>query len=111
MNEEILKRMHTCPCCNKEVGFNMKYLKGIGDAKSHRACFECADEYFEKVKSQYFIEEYKGNNIYKWNNFYFPYWEARYAYNSLEQCRNRIDNNTVAVVDMDSYSLVNLLVK
>lgn len=96
MNEDDAKRqlmriIRTCQCCNKEFknSFDVKILRGMDDMKLVRACKECADEYFEQVKSEYFVEEYKGNKFYKYKDKYYPYWGATYCFDSIEECRNR----------------------
>jgi hypothetical protein len=40
---------------------------------------------------QYEVEEYKGNKIYCVDGGYMPYFDCLYYYNSLEECRKRID--------------------
>ena len=91
--------MGVCPACKEDGStFRFNYLPGIGDTRSSRACSNCSDEYFEKIKSEYFVEEYKGNKIYKYKEHFLPYWECRYAFNTLEECKARIDNNHIAIM-------------
>ena len=111
-NPKWLSGYDECECCGKEmVGWTLRRMYGIGYTKTSKACEECHEEYFEQVKSQYFVEEYKGNKIYEWDNRYFPYWDATYAYDTIEDCRTRIDNAKVASVDMNSFMFVNSMMK
>lgn len=88
-----------CPACKEDGSlFRFKYLPGIANTKPTKACENCYKEYFESVKSPYFVEEYKGNKIYKYGDHYLPYWECQYAFNTLEECKARIDNNHVAIM-------------
>lgn len=108
--EKFYKAMRTCQCCNKEVDsiFQMRWLRGI---KKSKACSDCAEEYFETVKEQYFVEEYKGNKFYKDGDKYFPYWEAQYYFDSVEGCRVRTDDTNIAVVNMESFHSINGMLK
>lgn len=107
--EKHLIKMATCQCCNKvsDNPFSMQRMYGIADTKMSRACPECAEGYFESVKTKYFVEKYKGNSIYEYAGKYFPYWDAHYCYDTIESCRNRIDMRTVAVMDMNTFHTMN----
>lgn len=52
----------------------------------------CSMKCKQKNEEQYFIEEYKGTNIYCVNGRYIPYLECDYWYDSIEGIRERIDN-------------------
>lgn len=110
---EIQLKMRTCPCCKKELKsvFLMRYLRGIADTKTSRACIDCAESHFEEVKSQFFVEEYEGNKFYKYNDKYFPYWEANYCFDTLEGLRARTDDLALAVVDMRAFHMINNMMR
>lgn len=116
--EEFLnKKLRTCPCCKNEFDINVigvfKYMHGIGDMKLAKACNNCADEYFEQVKSEYFVEEYKGNKFYKYKDKYYPYWGATYYFDSIEGCRERVDmaEKGYASINLGEFHTINRLLK
>lgn len=78
-----------CDCCNKELSLgNFKIVRGI---KNIKVCNDC-EYYIDEVKSKYFVENYKNNDIYLVDGKYVPYWECLYYFNSLEECKSRIDD-------------------
>ena len=52
----------------------------------------CSEECKDNNEDQYFVEEYKGNNIYCVNGKYMPYLECEYWYDTIEGVKDRIDN-------------------
>ncbi|MEB5480862.1 hypothetical protein P8825_14950 [Shouchella clausii] len=94
--EQAKERALTCQSCGKitehPYGFDLKYLKGLKNAS---ACFDCADKYFESVKSKYLVEQYGGYDIYCVDGRYFPFWDSFYHLESLEACKNRIDKSNL----------------
>lgn len=52
----------------------------------------CSEECKDKNEDQYFVERYKGNNIYCVDGKYMPYLECEYWYDTIEGVKNRIDN-------------------
>lgn len=109
LDENLKRKLCICECCGKELSdpFVMQYLRGL---EKHRACPDCAKEYFDQIKAKYFVEEYKGNKFYKYDGKYFPYWDAQYYFNSIEECRKRADSNT-SVVNMSAFHMTNNLLK
>lgn len=92
-----------CPYCGKENVFGFRnHFPVIGGRKK----VFCNEKCYEKYKEQFFIEEYHENKIYKFildnKPFYVPYFEAAYGFNSLEDCKKRIDSKC-AVVDLNVY--------
>lgn len=53
----------------------------------------CSEGCKHKNEEQYFVEEYKGNNIYCVNGKYMPYLECDYWYDSIEGVKRKIDNS------------------
>lgn len=83
-----MKYRPKCDCCNAILKpYNSKYEVGVERVK---VCQSCID-YIDKVKSKYYVETYKGNDIYMKDGMYFPYWDCQYYFSSLQDCRNRID--------------------
>lgn len=52
----------------------------------------CSEECKDKNEYQYFVERYKGNNIYCVDGKYMPYLECEYWYDTIEGVKDRIDN-------------------
>lgn len=52
----------------------------------------CSEECKDKNEDQYFVERYKGNNIYCVDGKYMPYLECEYWYDTIEGVKDRIDN-------------------
>lgn len=84
-----MKHTLKCDCCNTTLNiYNSKFEVGIERVK---VCHSCVD-YIGKVKSKYYVETYKGNDIYTKDGMYFPYWDCQYCFPTLQDCRNRIDS-------------------
>lgn len=100
-----------CPVCEKTYEqFGLKeYMESpkttlFGDFKikdiygnivtTHRLLNKtvCSEECKDNNEDQYFVEEYKGNNIYCVNGKYMPYLECEYWYDTIEGVKDRIDN-------------------
>lgn len=109
-----MRKVNICEACGEEFGRvfgDIRYLRGVGNMKIKRACKECADDYFESIKAKYFVEEYKGNKFYMYENKFYPYWEASYYYDSIEGCRERTDMGAVAVVNTNEFLMINSMIK
>lgn len=67
----------------------------------------CDDICMTKWKNQLFVEEYKGEQIYKLGDeVYVPYIEAHYYFKTIEDCKRRIDDKTSAYgLDLSMLSL------
>lgn len=79
-----------CDCCGKELTmFDFKVSYGIVKIKT---CSSCANHYIDVVKTKYRVETYKGNDIYKKDGKYFPYWDCPYCFDTLQECKDRIDS-------------------
>ena len=62
----------------------------------------CDEKCYKKYLVQYFVEEYKGNNIY-WifsdnQKYYIPYAGCRYGFKTAQECKDRIDNKSIGIV-------------
>jgi hypothetical protein len=45
-----------------------------------------------------FIEEYKGNEIFKYEELYAPYIGCNYGFKTIEDCKKRIDNSNASYI-------------
>lgn len=105
--------MLKCKKCSKELNFtefvngNFKKVLDVDLKKVGIFCKEHGEEIEEELKSERFVEEYKGNKIYCKDGKYIPYWECHYYYKSLKDVRNRIDNAYIAIVDIRMFRLIN----
>ena len=100
-----------CPICNKEFenlgakefsklplttlfgNFKVRDIEGnivVTDRKIRVPV--CSVECKDKNEEQYFVEEYKGNNIYCVNGKYMPYLTCDYFYDTIDGVKFRIDN-------------------
>ena len=103
MNNQIKPITALCPYCCKE---NMLGFRNHFPVMGRRRKIFCNEKCYEKYKEQFFVEKYNGNKIYKFilndKPFYVPYFDATYGFNSLEDCKKRI-NSKCAVVDLNVY--------
>lgn len=82
-------------CCNIELDFrNIKIIQGI---EKIIVCRGCETKYVEKIKSKYYIETYKGNEIYCKDGRYVPYWGCMYYFKNIEDCKKRIDHKYIGI--------------
>lgn len=87
-----------CKKCNE--GLSFKSIYRVTDLDFSRVgfyCRECGEQTEEELRSERFIEEYKGNKIYCKDGKYTAYWQAGYFFLSIEDTRARIDNSDVGV--------------
>lgn len=97
-----------CRNCDKFLGENSfalhaKYFKGA-DEEGKRKLF-CSEKCFEEYKNTFYVEIYNKNTIYKITNekgiWFIPYWDCRYAFKTLQDCKARIDQKNISYVDME----------
>lgn len=94
---ENIKVICKCRWCGKPLFKDIrlykttyKHLRLYRNEKSRVFPF-CCEECKKEFMKQYEVEEYKGNKIYCVDGGYMPYFDCLYYYNSLEECRKRID--------------------
>ena len=93
--EEFMVQKLKCDCCGTELSLsNARFVEGIERIK---VCNLCQNEYVQKVKSKYYVETYKGDDIYTKDGMYYPYWDCAYCYDNLEDCRKRMDNRHIGI--------------
>lgn len=54
-------------------------------------------------KLNIFVEKYKGNKIYCIDGKYVPYLSCAYYFNTLEDCKKRIDKPHIAYVSKEAW--------
>lgn len=87
-----------CIKCDKELNFTTISLLRNINGKGLRCCKDCGEQTQNELKAKYYVETYKNNDIYRFNERYYPYWECAYSFDTIEGCRARIDMTGVAVV-------------
>ena len=91
-------------CCKKcGVELSVKNFGNIRDVnnKAIRCCKNCAESILSELQKERFIETYKGNNIYIFEDRYYPYWGCAYFYDTIEGVRDRIDHPDISIVPTD----------
>ena len=53
---------------------------------------------YEALLQFHFAEEYNGNQIYCVDGRFVPYWNCHYYFNTLEECKARIDCKGIALM-------------
>jgi len=87
-----------CKKCNDVLEFqNIYRVTDLDFSKVGWYCLDCGEQKENELKSERFVEEYKGNKIYCKDGKYSPYWKAGYYFMSIEDTRARIDNSGVGV--------------
>jgi hypothetical protein len=87
-----------CIKCGEILSFsNWGNIRDIND-KPIRCCKNCAESVITELKQKRFVENYKGADIYLFEGNYYPYWGCAYCFSNIENCRSRIDNNTISIV-------------
>jgi len=94
-----------CLNCKKEIGeHDLKTfavnLKGYD--KNGKIKLFCDQECYDLYKKQFEVEIYNGCSIYAVEYLgetrYMPYWFSNYYFTNIEDCRNRIDMNKIAII-------------
>jgi hypothetical protein len=102
-----------CWQCEKDLGelsfefFRNAYQGYIINGRRKVFCDEnCYNEYWKR----FYVETYKGNEIYKASfeneERYIPYRGCSYYFSSLQDCRNRIDQKNVSVMNPDMFEFM-----
>lgn len=107
MKEYIL----TCPHCgiklNDWLRGNFKGVYLNKKLNTFRPKPFCIEECYEDYKKDFVVEIYNGRPIYcvemDGENRYMPYFEARYYFTNIDDCKKRMDMNGVAVVDLSMF--------
>lgn len=87
-----------CMNCNVEIHFhNWGNVRDINN-KAIRCCKNCAEEVLSNLMKERFVETCNNNDIYMFEDRYYPYWGCTYSFYTIEDCRTRIDMKGVAVV-------------
>ena len=87
-----------CVKCNTVLNFsNISTIRNINH-KSIKACKNCEENVLTELKKKYYVETYKGQEIYCYDGRFVPYWGCTYYFKTIEEAKYRIDNKTCAVV-------------
>lgn len=85
-----------CRKCERVLTFkNISTLRNI-NGKSIVACKACEEDVIAKLKKDKEVEIYNGHPIYKYDNFFIPYWACVYGFEKIEDCRRRMDDKNIA---------------
>ncbi len=98
-----------CKCCKEVLPTDTfeNYAKDIhkitnvdGARLRGLYCTGCVDFAQAQIMNESFVEVYKGNQIYRKQGGYTPYWGCNYYFDTVEDCRLRIDHNHLSIVDL-----------
>jgi hypothetical protein len=98
----MINSVSICIVCGKEMPAFYKGCSKTYDPKFHKNIYVCSNECKEKWEAQYFVEKYKGNKIYCIDGKYVPYLSCAYYFNTLEDCKKRIDKPHIAYVSREA---------
>lgn len=91
-----------CNVCGEQMRVLQKAYPKTYDPRYRRRILVCSNECKEKWEDQYFVEKYKGNKIYCIDGKYVPYLSCAYYFNTLEDCKKRIDKPHIAYVSREA---------
>jgi hypothetical protein len=91
-----------CKECGIELTFSNIFTKRDINNKTFRCCKSCGEAFLSKLKQERLAEVYKNNEIYKYENKYIPYWGCNYCFDTIEECRARIDMPNTAIVSREA---------
>jgi len=100
-----------CHCCGKELElFNIKRIALFGEKLKYyyHSTPECETGMLERIDQLFMVEEYRGHKILERNGQFIPYYESMYYFDTLEDCKHRIDGGLdakMAIVNMKYFSL------
>lgn len=90
-----------CKCCNEllDWGYDAFYrgtVKKMIDVDGSKVkgmfCSDCYHTARHDLQSERFVERYHNNFIYTKDDKFFPYWECPYQFDTLNYCRQFIDD-------------------
>ena len=99
----MISSVNICISCGKEMPAFYKGCSKTYDPKFHKNIYVCSNKCKEKWENQYFVEKYKGNNIYCIDGKYVPYLDCSYYFTTLEDCKKRIDKPHIAYVSIEAW--------
>ena len=102
LEKKIMNINSICKVCGKRFPVFKYHLKTY-DPKQHRHILVCCDECKEKWEAQYFVEEYRGNKIYRIDGKYVPYLSCAYCFDTIEDCKKRIGEPHIAYVPRETW--------
>lgn len=108
---KLNERAFTCPHCKGRLpdwmrgAYHGRYLDK--ELNAFRPAMFHTRECYEDYKKDFVVEIYNDRPIYcveiNGEKRYMPYFEARYYFTNIDDCKKRMDMKNVAVVDMNVY--------
>jgi DNA-directed RNA polymerase subunit RPC12/RpoP len=87
-----------CKECGVKLTFKNVFTERDINNKTLGCCRDCGENLLLKLKQERLVEVYKNNSIYIYEGKYIPYWGCNYCFNTIEECRARIDIPNTAIV-------------
>lgn len=98
-----------CKECGERLTFeNISSVKDVDNSRIGAYCKEHGSELENELKQHRLVERYKGNEIYCKDEKYYPYWRCMYHFNTLEDCKKRIDDRHIAFVPKEFFGFEKL---
>lgn len=95
-----------CKECGDIISlYNFSNLRDCDNSRIRRYCKNCDEKEYQYLLKDRFIEEYDDCQIYKKDNLYYPYWGCSYGFEKLEDCKKRIDNKNISIIDVGMLGL------
>lgn len=104
-----MENIYRCYQCRKEISEKSmlsifgKYMRPTLEHSKKRLF--CCDACYQQYLKERQVDEYNGIPIYKriinGKEYYVPYVECTYAFQSIEDCKKRMSMSNVAVVDSE----------
>jgi len=96
-----MKSYPICINCRAELSFNnFGSVRDINN-KVVRCCKYCSEYILEELKAERFVENYKNNDIFEFEDRFYPYWGCTYSYGTITGVRDRIDHPDISIVPTD----------
>ena len=89
-----------CKKCGNEMSlYDFCNKRDCDNERIGRYCRSCGEEKYQNLLKERLFEEYNGYPIYKKDDTYYPYWGSLYGFYSIDDCRKRLDNPRISVVN------------
>ena len=106
MDKTFREYMYTCPHCKGRLNdwlignYRGRYFNK--KLNTFRARYFCTEECYKDYVKNFIVEMYKGKPIYcveiNGEKRYIPYFEASYYFINVDDCKKRMDMESVGVV-------------
>ena len=101
-----------CTGCDKGFkDYNAEYVNFLGSSRNYIFKFhkECEKNAMEIIDDKFLVEEYRNHKIYCVDGGYIPYAGCAYCFNTLKDCKQRIDDgldNKVVIASLGAMQTV-----